>query len=264
MKKRHLYRILIGVFAFVLLFSFFQLVRIFLGYQESRNEYDSLIEKTPAPRPDSTIPSEMTTEEEPYVVVQEDGTLSINYEALTGLNQDYVGWLRIPETNINYPMVYHSDNDYYLRRTFLGSHNVGGAIFLDSRTGKSFESDHVIIYGHRMNDGSMFSDVKKYLDPSYYESHKQIFIYTKSEILTYEVFSARTVSVEDSCYTFSFSNHDTYVSWLKTMKAAAPYPTSLNPDGSSGTITLSTCVYNDGSSRNIVQACLVGREPIES
>ena len=255
-KKKAIVRSLVIIFSAAFLFSGYMLFRTLAEYKEGRDEYDSLL--------DFSVSTQSAGKDVSVLDETETDFLAPDYDSLSNINGDYIGWLQVLGTSINYPMIFPPDNDSYLRKTFRGTYGYAGSIFLDHRTGSDYDADHIIIYGHRMNDGTMFSDVRKFLDANFYEEHKTFRIYTKHEILTYEIFAARQVLVTDSCFTFSFSNTEEYSAWLASMSAAGNYTTSLTPDAHMPTITLSTCVYNKEESRNIIQAQLVERQPIIS
>jgi hypothetical protein len=83
-----------------------------------------------------------------------------------------LGWILIPDSPISYPMVQGNNNSYYLKRTWRGNSSVVGAIFLDAQCDDDFSDFNTIIYGHRMNNGSMFAGLAKYKNYSYYKSRK--------------------------------------------------------------------------------------------
>lgn len=240
--KRTGFRIFIALMAVIFVVSSFFVVKTVMDYKAGQSEYQEIADM--ALKMDPNLPS-----------------IQVNYSLLKEMNPDYVAWLEVPGTNINYPMVYYSDNDYYLRHTFLGESHIAGAIFLDANSSGDFSDPHTIIYGHRMNDGTMFSDIKNYLNADFLAANNKVYIYTKDEKLTYEIFSARQVSIYDNVYTYSFASDNDYAAWLSQM--AQSYTGPLNLDGTSQTITLSTCVYGQTDDRNIIQAYLVGREPLE-
>lgn len=112
--------------------------------------------------------------------------LNIAYTKLKELNNDYVGWLYIPDTNISYPIVKGTDNSFYLNHNFLKEESKAGSIFIDCNVNE-FEDRNTIIYGHYMKDGSMFADLHKVsyeLNNTY-----KVYIATESKILEYEIFS---------------------------------------------------------------------------
>lgn len=254
-RKSIFFIITVVVSAIVFLVSVFFIVKILLDYKSARDEYQMIADFSPK------VPPQSLSNEG-----SDDGSESIQrlaYETLKEMNDDYVAWIEIPGTNIDYPVVHYSNNEYYLTRTFLGSYNVSGAIFIDYRSGSDLTNPHVVIYGHRMNDGSMFSDLKEFLARDFLEENRYIHIYTETEKLTYEIFSARQVSVLDDIYTFQFDSTESYANWLSDMVTASGYSGDLPFDRGEQTITLSTCVYEQENNRNVLQAYLVSSEPID-
>ncbi|MGN0592068.1 MAG: class B sortase [Ruminococcus sp.] len=85
--------------------------------------------------------------------------------------QNQIAWLYIPETNINHPVMYSGDNEFYLHRAYDGSYLYAGSVFLDGRCSPDFFGTVSILYGHHMNNGSMFADVEKFMDAVFFEYH---------------------------------------------------------------------------------------------
>lgn len=224
--------IAIGVFGF----SLYQIILMGSDYMEAQGEYKGLTQSA--------------------ITVDENSKyFHVNYDMLKQTNSDFSGWIDIPGSTISYPMVYYSgDNDFYIRRTFEGQSKTAGSIFLDYRSDPTFEGRNTIIYGHRMNDNTMFASLKGYLKESYWTEHKEIHIYTEEGIRIYDVFSSYTASIEDECYTFGFASDDEYVNWLNTVKGKSNYSTGVSLDKNSKVILLSTCVYNEENNRNVVLA----------
>ena len=103
---------------------------------------------------------------------------SHNEDFLKDLKRDYKdvkGYIEIKGTNINYPIVQSTDNDYYLNHLPNGEKNKMGSIYLDYRN-NDFEDENTIIYGHNMNDGTMFSELENYKKQDYYEKHQEYLI----------------------------------------------------------------------------------------
>ena len=88
----------------------------------------------------------------------EDDTeeFSVDWESLLNINSEIVAWIRIPNTNVNYPIVQSDNNNQYLRRNIYGNYSYGGCIFVDSAIESPFNTGNTIIYGHNLNNGSMF------------------------------------------------------------------------------------------------------------
>lgn len=257
MKRKIIFYILIFIFLSIFIVSGIQIYRIQSEYSRGVKEYNTLFDQAVVKEPDNpkgTVGTEDIKSNNPL-------GFNIDYDALYALNNDYIGWIYIPDTEITYPLVAYTDNDYYLHRTFSKEYNFAGTLFLDYLT-NTLSHDNVIIYGHRMNNGSMFADLQKYLDQPFYEEHKNVYIFTKDEILIYEVFSSRIVGLEDDCYTVGFPSSDYFNSWVKDMKSRSRYPTTHTPILNNSVLTLSTCVKNNETSRIVIEAQLVGSYPL--
>lgn len=123
------------------------------------------------------------TEEKPDTTTEPEEAESVeeglNLSRLTEQNAECIGWIRIEDTNIDYPIMYTPDiPQKYLRKNFYGDYSQSGVPFLDARC--NLESSNLLIYGHNMKNGTMFSDLKNYLDSDFCELHKEIVLYTES------------------------------------------------------------------------------------
>lgn len=123
--------------------------------------------------------------------------IEVDYESLSSINSDFVGWLYACDGNISYPIVQSHDNEEYLKKTFNGNKNIAGCIFIDYRT-IGFNNYQTIIYGHSMNDGSMFRRLVEYKDAEYCKQYPYFYIYTPEGRRKYEIFSVYKKSPEDS------------------------------------------------------------------
>jgi sortase B len=118
---------------------------------------------------------------------------------------DDIGWLYLPDTNINYPVMYSGDNDFYLHRTFDGSYLYAGSIFMDGRCSPDFSGTVSILYGHHMNNGSMFADVEKFMNVAYMQSHPYGWIFTPNATYCVQFFFAARVEPTDAIYATGLS-----------------------------------------------------------
>jgi len=114
-------------------------------------------------------------------------------------NADCIGWIFIDGTNINYPVMHTPDNPQkYLRLSFEKKYSQSGVPFLDGRC--SLQDGNLIIYGHNMKNGTMFSDLKKYLDTAYREAHKTIEFQTAEGVFLFEVTDVIRTNISDERY----------------------------------------------------------------
>jgi len=220
---------------FVFAFSTYQIVIILRQSSIERAERQELL---------STL--EFDEESQYYV---------IPYADLTAKNADFISWIDIPNTSICYPVVYSPvSNDVYIRTSFAKTYAVSGSIFVDFRCRKDFSDRVTIIYGHRMNDNTMFAPLKNYLSQSFYEDHVEIHIYTENGIAIYNVFSSYTADITDSCYTLDFESDSAFAEWARQIKANSAIQCRDSAGAGSRVILLSTCVWNQPEKRNIVVA----------
>lgn len=153
---------------------------------------------------------------------------------LSEINPDYIGWLRIEGTKIDYPVVRGQYNSKYLDTTFTGEKNSSGKIFMDSVCTEDFKSGFAILHGHNRKDGSMFAGLNRYLEDGYLEGHSEITVLTAGgQSLNYRIFSVKKTDVYDKAYTLAG-------------KAAAKYLTALDAPKGANVLALSTCT-NGGS-----------------
>ena len=124
--------------------------------------------------------------------------------ALQGENSDCVGWLSIPDTTVDYPVMFTpSEPEQYLRRDFYGNHASGGTPFLDGRNAAQAEGQNLIVYGHNMLDGSMFKPLINYLDVDFRESHQNIYLELGNTQYRYQVLAVLETTVESPIYRYT-------------------------------------------------------------
>lgn len=173
--------------------------------------------------------------------------------ALTADNADCVGWVCIPDTAINYPVMLSPDEPQrYLHRSFSGAYSVYGVPFLD---GKS-QSDDVnqIIFGHNMKDGSMFAGLHCYEDPAFYQDHPVIEFETVDGCREYTIFAVLQLNKNDPWYDFFTGDSDEYAAAVDALCLKALYDTGCKPSYPQKLLTLSTCGGKDRSARLVVVA----------
>ena len=110
----------------------------------------------------------------------EESKIKFSLDPLYEINKEICAWIRISGTNIDYPIVKGKDNTEYINRNYKKEYATGGSIFLDYRNDKDFQDDYSIIYGHNMKSGAMFSDIKKFEDADFFNSHDSGILYTNS------------------------------------------------------------------------------------
>lgn len=185
---------------------------------------------------------------------------SYNLENISKINSDVIGWIKINGTNINYPIM--QNGDYYLRRNIYKNYSSHGTPYLaeycNLRT-----SDNLIIYGHHMNDNSMFSNLVKYKNYSYYKNHKYIYFYTLKDGQTIEntyeiVIAFKTIAYSDNGFKYynytNFYDEEDFNLFVEKCRNLEFYNTGSNLKYGDKLITLSTCEYSQKNGRMVVVA----------
>ena len=186
-----------------------------------------------------------------------------HYAKLKEQNKDFIGWISIEGTPLSYPVVHTPDDtEYYLRRAFDGSYAVSGTPFLGE--GCDVNSTNVLIYGHRMNDDTMFTTLLDYAEKEFWETHREIRFDTVDKLQTYEVFAAFYIEIpaEENPDAFRWYNYsgnisgDNFADYVSRVKAHSYYDTEISVTEGDKLITLTTCAYNNETHRFVVVAKL--------
>lgn len=183
-------------------------------------------------------------------------TVDLNLNDLKSLNSDTVAYLKVESTNINYPVVQYSDNDFYLDHSFNKNKNQEGWIFLDYRNNINNLDNNTIIYGHNRLTGTMFGTLKNLLNKSYQESNKHyIYLTTDNNNYVFEVFSTYITSNESYYLKTVFKDDTEYLEFLNTLKARSIYNFNIELTSNDKIITLSTC--SGSNDRMVVHGKLI-------
>lgn len=275
-----LYFLIILLLAGVFLYCAWQLYAYFSESKETQGAYDALSEIVQQARPteDPQAPtfdwSELETlpdaeiEElpvSPYVSVQDPKTgkeifLLPEFAELYSINPDIVGWISIPDTNVNYPVVQRKEQtDYYLYRDFHGKQVARGCIYVREQCDVFAPSDNVVIYGHMMKDSTMFADLANYTNKKYWEEHQSIRFDTLRGRYEYQIIcvfkTTATVGEGFPYHQFVDAQYDSDLDefWYHCQKNAL-YDTGLAPRYGDKLITLSTCEYSRTNGRLVIVA----------
>lgn len=170
------------------------------------------------------------------------------------INEDIVGWISIAGTTIDYPVVQHSDNDYYLNHNIEQKRSSRGAIFMDYRNEDALADTHTVIYGHHMKDDSMFGELSKYKDENYYKEHTIITLDTLEQPTKWEIFSVYIYSPDHQFFQYEFENEQQYSDYLSEIVASSMYSTDVEVTSEDQLLSLVTCTYEVSDARFIVHA----------
>ena len=260
MKKEMKTKVMIAGAAFcaaLFLFSGFMLCREYLDQKQSAEAFEEVAELV---KEEPELPAlELENEQEP---VQEEVTAFDKYADVYAQNSDLVGWVSIPGTRIDYPVMQTKDNpDFYLKHAFDKSYSSYGVPYVQENCDIGI-SDNLVLYGHHMNNGSMFSDLCKYESEDFYQEHKIIHFDTLESFGEYEVIAAfKTVAYSEEGFKYyhfvraeSGEQFDEYIAECKEL---ALYDTGVTAEYGDKLITLSTCEYSQTNGRMVVVAKLL-------
>ncbi len=177
--------------------------------------------------------------------VEKPKEASVDFKELQKENSDIYAWIYVPDTVINYPVLQNEDDeDYYLDHNLDGSKGYPACIYTHPRNDKRFNDPDTVIYGHNMKDGSMFGNLKNYLDDYYAEGHKKLFIYTPQKVIEYRFVSA--YKSDDKLildYYDDFKEEEDFKDYLSEVSENSPDNAVLGTEDR--LITLSTCTNKD-------------------
>lgn len=242
---------------------------IYMKVQEDSagREYDGLKEEvltssSPEETPEATAQAAAT----PVVTTPEAEKASvvipIDFAALQQINPDAYAWIRIPGTAIDYPVLQREgDNSYYLDHTAEGTQAAEGAIFTEDYNTKTFEDVNTVIYGHDMKNGTMFQNLLKYKDRSFFDQNREVIIYLPDKILHYQIFAAYVYDDRHLMESINFDDKEIYQKYLdrifSTRDMSASIDTDMEVAADDRIVTLSTCNAADSETRYLVQAVLI-------
>lgn len=216
------------------------------------------------------IPSDLYLDQEVEKVVDLgiDVSNPIDFEELAKINTDLYAWIMIPDTNIDYPVAQHPEqDDFYLNHNMYKKAQFSGSIYSEAANNVDFSDPVTVLYGHNMKNGSMFQNLHCFENRSFFDEHPYIYIYTPEGTLVYEVVSAGVTDDKHILYAYDyFEDEDVFVKYLGEMQKVSSMGNYIREDieldGDSRVLILSTCTSGNQNARYIVQAVRIydGRE----
>ena len=176
----------------------------------------------------------------------------VDFDALTRINPQVVGWICIQGTNINYPIVQADDNSRYLNRLFDGTPNGAGSIFLDYRNDSGLSDRNSILYGHHMKNGTMFQQITCYKDQSFYEAHPTALVMTPHGNYTLEFIAGYVTGLNTQAWKLEFGSEEEFTHWLEEAVARSTFAATTDITPGDRVMTLSTCTYEYDDARYVL------------
>lgn len=262
--KKILYWVIVGILVAVIVFSISQIAYKLITDAKNEKMYEDLRELAHANQPPRPP---VTGNNEPYIPPEEPdepaGEKKMIYGDIYELNNDTVGWIQIPGTAIDYPVVQTPDKpDYYLRRNFYKKKATCGTIYVRETCDVNKPSDNLTIYGHNMHNGTMFADLLKYKKKSFWEKQRYFYFDTLYEYRTYEIFAVFVTTADKEGFKYHIfddaGSSTAYENFVKTCKALSLYDTGITPQYGEKLVCLSTCDKSITDGRLVVVGRWVG------
>ncbi|MCR5618689.1 MAG: class B sortase [Lachnospiraceae bacterium] len=184
----------------------------------------------------------------------------LDWDELHELNPDIYAWICVPGTSVDYPVLQHpSDNNYYLNHNIDGSSGFPGCIYTEDYNSRDFTDPNTLIYGHNMDDDTMFSTLHNFRDPDMVKEDHYFFIYTEDRIYVYEIFAAYEYPSIHLILNYDYSNETVYEQYLrdvfnvvnKGMRVANVKP-DIMVTTKDRIVTLSTCTMDHDSTKRFL------------
>lgn len=190
----------------------------------------------------------------------------VDFELLEEINPELYAWIRVPNTSIDYPVAQHEGEDqtFYLHHDMYQDPQFAGCIYTEDTNSRDFTDPVTVLYGHNMKNGSMFQNLFKFAESSFFEENRYVYIYTPGKTRVYEIYSAYPYDDRNIMASFDFSDEKDLEKYLEESR----HPRSMEAmvrDGievteESKVITLSTCIADQTEMRFLVQAVLIYEE----
>lgn len=249
-------RIIIAILLIIMIASAISLVKEWMDAAAQRRLEESLAE---AARQTEAETEPLETEEETEAETEAPYVSPIDFAPLLATNPDTIGWIRVPDTKIDYPIVQSPDNQYYLHKDFEGKDSVYGTIYLDADSKSDFSGWNNPIYGHHMKDGSMFKDVVKFKDQDFFENHRYFEIYTPERTIHLKTLGCYYSDSNGIVRKTSFKSQASFDKWVSERLAPCSFA-EVPEQPFDSMFVLVTCSYEQNDARTLLFAAEVDED----
>lgn len=239
MKKKMIQFLCVIVF----IYSAFELIQYAKTYADTEQELQQV---------------QQFYEETQDIKEQQSQMIQPRFEKLQTINENIVGWITIPNSQLNNPVMYSGDNDYYLHHNYLDEESRAGSVFMDFRNDVEELGSHTILYGHVMRNGSMFGELDKFAEQSYADEHSMITFSTLYENYELQVFAAYETTTDFYYIETDFTDGAAFDRFLNDIQRLSLITMPIDVTATDQILTLSTCTTSiEDNERFVVHAKLV-------
>lgn len=201
---------------------------------------------------DNTLQEQPESEE---LAVTRKSQMDFSY--LRTVNEDLVAWITAEGLPIDLPVVQGEDNDYYLTHRFDRELNRLGTLFVDMHNSPDFSDKNTVIYGHNMNDGSMFASLVNYKSQDFYNNFPTIDLFTLQGDYTIEIFAGQLADANNPFIQFDFKDDMDFMTYVTYLKVISTFESPVEVSTEDQIITLSTCTEDFNNARYVIYGRLV-------
>ena len=241
----------------MLAFAGFLIRELYIN-EQSRSFYASILDGIETRPPDTPVTSPGTTPSQggqenrppvPHVPF-------VDFDALRERYPGVVAWIKLDGSPINYPVMHHTDNDFFLGRLPDGTKHRSGSIYLDYRNSSEFSDKSILIYGHKTHEKEMFGILENYRDKEFYEKNPVIHLYTPERDYEIVVFAVHLAHSQKDHPPLSFRNNNDFMNYIADTKQISLIDTDVTITPEDQIVSLCTCAYDFDDARLIIVGVL--------
>jgi len=176
----------------------------------------------------------------------------VDFEALGIVYPGIVGWIKLENSDLHYPVMQYRDNDFFLTRLPDGTPHRNGSIFLDYRNNSDFSDKSILIFGHETRRGDMFGMLKNYRDQEFYEANPVMFLYTPEKDYTIVLFAAYLAHSQRDHPPLQFQSDEDFLAYVEALISISVFTSDVEINADDRIISLCTCAYDFDDARFIV------------
>ena len=202
------------------------------AYEDIRTTVQVVATPEPTPTPEAYV--------DPHTFPE----VTIDYDALQQQNGDFAGWVYMPDSTIDLPIVQGSDNEFYLYHLFNGEYNKSGCVFLDTHCQKDFSDKVNVLYAHHMKNGTMFADIEKFKEQSWYDAHKVIQLTTKDICLEVDPVAGMIANGSTAYIRYDFADDADFMNYVQSFLDKSTFVSDVSITPEDSIVLFSTCSYD--------------------
>ena len=246
MNKKLILNILLIFFIILLIYSLINIITWFIDANKTDEQIQKLQDIAQVEETDEIQVSEKLKNEENSRENISTKMMKVDFTELKKINPDVVGWIKVNGTNIDYPFVQASNNEFYLDHSFDKTYNKAGWVFLDYKNSKEELDKNTILYAHNRKDGTMFETLKNVITDEWLQDQTNhlIKLSMENKNTIWKVFSAYTIPTTDDYLKINFNSDEEFEYFVKKIKDRSVYDFNTKVTVDDKILTLSSCYIN--------------------